>query len=421
MMKKLAIALAAALFLTLAGTGAGYALWSSRASVGSTVSAGTVVVTSTDSFASLSGPYTTTSPTNAAPITVSNTGTIPAPYTLSLAAQSATTLATGVAVRTWPVASTAPATCSTTVAIPTSATSSNWTNVPVLTGTLAAGASAFYCVRTSITSAQVTSLAGTSVMATQTLISAVGRWTSTATASKATQSVAADTTPPSQPATPTSSGTTDTMTTISWTAATDNVGVVRYDVYRNDVRVGTTTGTSYTDVGLASKTTYAYTVFAFDAAGNQSAQSVAASVRTLNAAWYRITNVNNSLCVDGSGAGQSDGTALIVWGCIAGSTNQAWQLVATSNGYVKIIARYAPALAWDIAADQVKAQLFTYSGATDQQWKQVPDGAGRFTFRNLSSDKCLDVPNASTTAGTQLQQFTCNSTPAQSFTMTVVP
>ena len=69
----------------------------------------------------------------------------------------------------------------------------------------------------------------------------------------------------------------------------------------------------------------------------------------------------------------------------------------------------------------MKAQLFTYSGATDQQWKQVPDGAGRFTFRNLSSDKCLDVPNASTTAGTQLQQFTCNSTPAQSFTMTVVP
>ena len=67
---------------------------------------------------------------------------------------------------------------------------------------------------------------------------------------------------------------------LSWAASTDNVGVVGYRIYRNGVLIGTTNATSYSDIGLIANTSYAYTVAAFDAAGNLSAQSAVASTTT---------------------------------------------------------------------------------------------------------------------------------------------
>jgi chitodextrinase len=63
---------------------------------------------------------------------------------------------------------------------------------------------------------------------------------------------------------------------LSWSGATDNVGVTGYDVFRNGTKVGSATGTSYTDSGLTPGT-YSYTVTAHDAAGNVSPSSNAVS------------------------------------------------------------------------------------------------------------------------------------------------
>jgi chitodextrinase len=62
---------------------------------------------------------------------------------------------------------------------------------------------------------------------------------------------------------------------LTWNASTDNVGVTGYTVYRDGTKVGTTGGgtTSFTDTTVAPSTSYSYTVDAFDAAGNHSAQS----------------------------------------------------------------------------------------------------------------------------------------------------
>ncbi|MFP5392146.1 MAG: carbohydrate binding domain-containing protein, partial [Gammaproteobacteria bacterium] len=89
-----------------------------------------------------------------------------------------------------------------------------------------------------------------------------------------------DTIPPSVPPNLVSSSVTATSATLGWTASTDNVGVAGYDVYRNGVKVGSPTGTSYPDSGLTAATDYVYTVRARDAAGNASALSGAVTVRT---------------------------------------------------------------------------------------------------------------------------------------------
>ncbi|MFD0200840.1 MULTISPECIES: PQQ-dependent sugar dehydrogenase [Saccharothrix] len=92
----------------------------------------------------------------------------------------------------------------------------------------------------------------------------------------------ADTTPPSTPTgvTATASG---TSVTVRWSPATDNIGVTGYEVLRDGVQVGSTSGattTSFTDSGLAANTRYEYQVQARDAQANRSAPSTAVAVTT---------------------------------------------------------------------------------------------------------------------------------------------
>ncbi|WP_298544592.1 fibronectin type III domain-containing protein [uncultured Aquimarina sp.] len=90
----------------------------------------------------------------------------------------------------------------------------------------------------------------------------------------------ADTTAPTAPTNLTGTNTTQTTTDLSWTAATDNVGVTGYDVYQDGTLVTTVTTTNYTATGLTANTSYAFIVRAKDAAGNESADSNTANVTT---------------------------------------------------------------------------------------------------------------------------------------------
>ncbi|MEV0746120.1 MULTISPECIES: glycoside hydrolase family 6 protein [unclassified Streptomyces] len=89
-----------------------------------------------------------------------------------------------------------------------------------------------------------------------------------------------DTQAPTAPTGVTATAKTSGSVSLSWTASTDNTGVTGYDVFRNGVKVGSTTTTSYTDSGLSASTAYTYTVKAKDAAGNVSAASSALSATT---------------------------------------------------------------------------------------------------------------------------------------------
>lgn len=61
---------------------------------------------------------------------------------------------------------------------------------------------------------------------------------------------------------------------LAWNAATDNVGVTGYEIYRNGMLLATTdTTTSYSDLAVEEGLAYAYAVRARDAAGNRSAES----------------------------------------------------------------------------------------------------------------------------------------------------
>ncbi|MEK7384492.1 MAG: LamG-like jellyroll fold domain-containing protein, partial [Elusimicrobiota bacterium] len=90
----------------------------------------------------------------------------------------------------------------------------------------------------------------------------------------------ADTTAPSVPTGLSASAVSASQINLSWTASTDNVGVAGYRIFRGGTQIATTASTSYSNSGLSASTAYSYTVAAYDAAGNVSAQSVAVSART---------------------------------------------------------------------------------------------------------------------------------------------
>lgn len=89
-----------------------------------------------------------------------------------------------------------------------------------------------------------------------------------------------DTVAPTAP-TLSASGTTSTSTNLSWSGATDAVGVTGYDVYQGSSLIGNTASTSYTVTSLSPSTTYSFSVRAKDAAGNISTSSNSVSVTTL--------------------------------------------------------------------------------------------------------------------------------------------
>lgn len=92
-----------------------------------------------------------------------------------------------------------------------------------------------------------------------------------------------DTTPPSIPANLSATAVSASQINLTWAASTDNIAVAGYRIFRNGLQTGTSSSTSFSDTGLASDTTYSYTVSAFDAAGNLSAPSSSASATTLAA------------------------------------------------------------------------------------------------------------------------------------------
>ena len=100
--------------------------------------------------------------------------------------------------------------------------------------------------------------------------------TTTTTTSPGTTS---DSTPPTKPSGLTAAMRYDILKLASvfdlkWNASTDNVGVAKYEIWRDGVKMGESTSTSYVDSNrVKTKRFYTYSVIAKDAAGNASVQA----------------------------------------------------------------------------------------------------------------------------------------------------
>ena len=153
---------------------------------------------------------------------------------------------------------------------------------------------------TKIATATSTSYSNTGLTASTTYSYTVSAYDAAGNTSAQTTAVSAttsttpvsDTTTPSVPTNLQASVVSTSQINLSWTASTDNTAVTGYNIYRNGTKIATATSTSYSNTGLTASTTYSYTVSAYDAAGNTSAQTTAVSAKTNDnqvGTWWKPT------------------------------------------------------------------------------------------------------------------------------------
>lgn len=113
-----------------------------------------------------------------------------------------------------------------------------------------------------------------------------GNISSQATADALTQAAQADTTKPEPPLLLTArASSAKTRVYLTWSGASDNVGVVNYEVYKSvgsgtAARLTNTSSTSYDDTDVSANNTYKYYIIAIDGAGNKSVPGITVSVTT---------------------------------------------------------------------------------------------------------------------------------------------
>jgi PKD repeat protein len=97
---------------------------------------------------------------------------------------------------------------------------------------------------------------------------------------KVTAPATADATPPSAPSSLVAAASGSTTINLKWNASSDDKGVTGYRIERCQgascttfVQIATSTGTTYSNAGLAANTSYGYRVRAYDAAGRLSGYS----------------------------------------------------------------------------------------------------------------------------------------------------
>lgn len=128
-----------------------------------------------------------------------------------------------------------------------------------------------------------------------------------------------DITAPTTPANLKVSNSTENSLTISWDASSDNVGVAFYNIYQDYTFVNSTANTSCAISGLSKGRTYIFSIIAYDAANNASAEAtITASIpnQTLSYCGARGNNasyefidyvgINEISNATGSSAGYAD-------------------------------------------------------------------------------------------------------------------
>ncbi|MBC1501305.1 chitin-binding protein [Listeria weihenstephanensis] len=70
---------------------------------------------------------------------------------------------------------------------------------------------------------------------------------------------------------------------LCWQAASDNISVAYYEIYRDGVKIKAQTGVMFQDISLNNDTTYSYLVCAVDASGNRSDASNLLTTKTKSA------------------------------------------------------------------------------------------------------------------------------------------
>jgi chitodextrinase len=168
---------------------------------------------------------------------------------------------------------------------------------------------------------------------------------------------AGDTTPPAPPTGLAVSAATPTSITFGWAAATDNVGVTGYEVFRNGTSLQTMSQRTATVSGLACGTAYTLGVEARDAAGNRSTRAAVlastgacADTQAPTAPSGPVSTSRSQNSIALAWTGSTDNVGVVGYGLYRGGTR-----VGTSVGTTGVFSGLACNTNYSLAVDAYDA------------------------------------------------------------------
>ena len=184
--------------------------------------------------------------------------------------------------------------------------------------------------------------------------------------------------PPTAPGNLTATVVGASQINLSWTSSTSGIGIADYVIQRcqgagcaNFAQIATLTGTSYSDTGLSSNTSYSYQVQAIDTAGNAGAFSSPATAATqalqpptapgnLTATAASATQINLSWTASTSNVGLAN---YVVQRC-QGTDCTSFEQIATVTGtsFTDTGLALSTSYGYEVAAIDTAGNLSPYSG-----------------------------------------------------------
>lgn len=150
------------------------------------------------------------------------------------------------------------------------------------------------------------------------------------------------------------------------------------------------------------------------------------TVTSLGAGTYRIVSVPSGRCLDVTGGvgATGDGVLVELWDCVPGATNQIWALtVPDPTPQTTLVAKHSGK-----CLDVIGGHTGTGNGVKLEQWSCVAGADNQaFTLKYVGheqyqliakhSGKCVQVIGGSTDNGAQIDQWDCNDSPQQRWTL----
>jgi hypothetical protein len=136
-----------------------------------------------------------------------------------------------------------------------------------------------------------------------------------------------------------------------------------------------------------------------------------------------LSHPHSGRCIDIASSGTADGTNIDLYDC-NGSAGQKFSVQTDSAGNVTF-ENPNSGKCLDVTgsngANYTKIQLWDCNGTAAQKWQAASGGlttGASYAFKTVqSTTSCLDLYGDSTTNGTQVDEYSCNGSAAQSFTI----
>ncbi|MFE3871054.1 endonuclease [Flavobacterium sp. ZS1P70] len=243
----------------------------------------------------------------------------------------------------------------------------------------------------------------------------------------------ADSQAPTAPTSLAVTASTSNSVSLSWLAATDNIGVTGYDVYMNNALKATVTGLSTTITGLTASTAYSFYVKAKDAAANTSVASNTANATTTGATDTVAPTAPTSLIASGttdtatnlSWTASTDNTGVTGYDVYQGAT-----LKATATGTTYSVTGLTAATAYTFsikakdAAGNISASSNVVSVTTSAAATTYCASSGNSTADEKISKVVFGTINNSSVGTVGYENFaslTANTARGTAYTITITP